>query len=188
MRVEISRLHKELGTTMIYVTHDQVEAMTLADRIVVLNEGRVEQIGAPLELYENPASKFVAGFVGSPKMNFLVAHVVESDARSATIELAGAERTRFIQPLSEPAPEPGSRVVVGVRPEHFGDAGRGDADLSVSVDMVEHLGGTSFVYASTAAGGELVIQRNADQSSDATEMTVSIRKSYLFDESGRRLR
>jgi lactose/L-arabinose transport system ATP-binding protein len=188
MRVEISRLHKELGTTMIYVTHDQVEAMTLADRIVVLNEGRVEQIGAPLELYENPASKFVAGFVGSPKMNFLSASVVEGDARGAVVELEATEGTRLVQPLSGPSPEPGSRVVVGVRPEHFGDAGTGAADLAVSVDIVEHLGGTSFIYARTAAGGELVIQRNAEQAADATAMTVSIRKSYLFDESGRRLR
>ncbi|RWG08556.1 MAG: sugar ABC transporter ATP-binding protein, partial [Mesorhizobium sp.] len=77
MRVEISRLHKELGVTMIYVTHDQTEAMTLADRIVVLKAGNVEQIGAPLDLYDNPANRFVAGFIGSPKMNFIAAKVVD---------------------------------------------------------------------------------------------------------------
>jgi lactose/L-arabinose transport system ATP-binding protein len=114
--------------------------------------------------------------------------VVEGDARGAVVELEATEGTRLVQPLSGPAPEPGSRVVVGVRPEHFGDAGTGAADLAVSVDIVEHLGGTSFIYARTAAGGELVIQRNAEQAADATAMTVSIRKSYLFDESGRRLR
>src|SRR5438067_1131630 len=77
MRVEISRLHKELGVTMVYVTHDQTEAMTLADRIVVLKAGNVEQIGAPLDLYDDPANRFVAGFIGSPKMNFLAATVIE---------------------------------------------------------------------------------------------------------------
>jgi lactose/L-arabinose transport system ATP-binding protein len=188
MRVEIARLHKELGVTMIYVTHDQTEAMTLADRIVVLRDGNIEQVGTPLDLYNNPDNQFVAGFVGSPKMNFIPARIVERGEKGATIELAGERPTRLTQPLTGQAPEPGSRVVVGVRPEHFGDAGKGDADLSVKVDIVEHLGGTSFVYASTTAGGELVIQRDADQFVDAAEMTVSIRRSYLFDENGMRLR
>ncbi|WP_353645552.1 sn-glycerol-3-phosphate ABC transporter ATP-binding protein UgpC [Mesorhizobium sp. WSM2239] len=188
MRVEIARLHKELGVTMIYVTHDQTEAMTLADKIVVLRAGNIEQVGRPLDLYDNPDNQFVAGFVGSPKMNFLPAHVVERDTSGVTVEFVGEKRTRLTQPLSGPAPEPGSRVVVGVRPEHFGDAGKGNADLPVSVDMVEHLGGTSFIYASTAGDHELVIQRDADRVADAGEITVSIRKSYLFDESGLRLR
>ncbi|WP_292456470.1 sn-glycerol-3-phosphate ABC transporter ATP-binding protein UgpC, partial [Mesorhizobium sp.] len=87
MRVEISRLHKELGVTMIYVTHDQTEAMTLADRIVVLKAGNVEQIGAPLDLYDDPANRFVAGFIGSPKMNFLSAKVVDTSNSAAIIEL-----------------------------------------------------------------------------------------------------
>jgi lactose/L-arabinose transport system ATP-binding protein len=188
MRVEIARLHKELGVTMIYVTHDQTEAMTLADRIVVLRDGNIEQVGTPLDLYNNPDNQFVAGFVGSPKMNFIPARIVERGEKSATIELAGERPTRLMQPLKGLAPEPGSRVVVGVRPEHFGDAGKGDADLAVKVDIVEHLGGTSFVYASAPAGGELVIQRDADQFADTAEMTVSIRRSYLFDENGMRLR
>jgi lactose/L-arabinose transport system ATP-binding protein len=188
MRVELARLHKELGVTMIYVTHDQTEAMTLADRIVVLRDGTIEQVGRPLDLYADPDNQFVAGFVGSPKMNFIPARIVERNEKGVTIELAGEERTRLTQPLAGPAPEPGSRVVIGVRPEHFGEAGKGDADLAVKADMVEHLGGTSFVYASTAAGDELVIQRDGDQFTDAAEMTVSIRKSYLFDEHGLRLR
>ncbi|MCV3239291.1 ABC transporter ATP-binding protein [Mesorhizobium sp. ZC-5] len=189
MRVELARLHKELGVTMIYVTHDQTEAMTLADRIVVLRDGTIEQVGRPLDLYNDPDNQFVAGFVGSPKMNFIPALVVEGDGRGVTVELAGQERTtRLTQPLAGPAPEPGSRVVVGVRPEHFGDAGKGDADLLVNVDIVEHLGGTSFIYASTAGDYGLVIQRDADGVADAAEITVSIRKSYLFDENGKRLR
>ncbi|PTE07567.1 ABC transporter ATP-binding protein [Mesorhizobium helmanticense] len=198
MRVEISRLHKELGTTMIYVTHDQTEAMTLADRIVVLRGGKVEQIGRPLDLYDNPDNQFVAGFVGSPKMNFIKGHIVGRDISGITVELAGQERTRITQPLAGAGPETespemgspkvGSKVVVGVRPEHFGNAGEGDADLAVHIDVVEHLGGTSFLYATTANGEDLVIQRDAAKVPDTSEITVSIRKSYLFDENGLRLR
>ncbi|UCI19270.1 sn-glycerol-3-phosphate ABC transporter ATP-binding protein UgpC [Mesorhizobium sp. B2-1-8] len=188
MRVEISRLHKELGATMVYVTHDQTEAMTLADRIVVLRGGHVEQIGRPLDLYDNPDNIFVAGFVGSPKMNFIKAHIVGRDAKGVVIELAGEEKTRITQPLTDTAPEPGSKVIVGVRPEHFGGAGEGDADLVVAIDVVEHLGGTSFLYARTAHGEDVVIQRDAAKVPETSDVTVSIRKSYLFDEKGLRLR
>ena len=104
MRVEISRLHKELGTTMIYVTHDQTEAMTLADRIVVLRAGNIEQIGRPLDLYDDPDNQFVAGFVGSPKMNFIKGRVVGRDASGVTVELAGQEKTRITQPLAGAVP------------------------------------------------------------------------------------
>ncbi|TPL58600.1 sn-glycerol-3-phosphate ABC transporter ATP-binding protein UgpC [Mesorhizobium sp. B2-4-2] len=188
MRVEISRLHKELGTTMVYVTHDQTEAMTLADRIVVLRGGHVEQIGRPLDLYDNPDNQFVAGFVGSPKMNFIKGRVVGCDARGVVVELAGQEKTRITQPLTGAASEIGSKVIVGVRPEHFGSAGEGDADLAVTIDVVEHLGGTSFLYARTANGEDVVIQRDAAKVPETSEITVSIRKSYLFDEKGLRLR
>ncbi|MCA0028927.1 MULTISPECIES: sn-glycerol-3-phosphate ABC transporter ATP-binding protein UgpC [unclassified Mesorhizobium] len=188
MRVEISRLHKELGTTMIYVTHDQTEAMTLADRIVVLRGGHVEQIGRPLDLYDNPDNQFVAGFVGSPKMNFIKGRVVGCDARGVVVELAGQEKTRITQPLTGAAPAIGSKVIVGVRPEHFGSAGEGDADLAVTIDVVEHLGGTSFLYARTANDEDVVIQRDAAKVPETSEIIVSIRKSYLFDEKGLRLR
>ncbi|MER8429448.1 ABC transporter ATP-binding protein [Mesorhizobium caraganae] len=188
MRVEISRLHKELGTTMIYVTHDQTEAMTLADRIVVLRGGHVEQIGRPLDLYDSPDNQFVAGFVGSPKMNFIEGRVVGRNTRSVTVELVGEEKARIMQPLAGAVPETGAKVIVGVRPEHFGNAGEGDADLTVGIDVVEHLGGTSFIYARTAHGEDLVIQRDAAKVPETSEITVSIRKSYLFDENGQRLR
>jgi lactose/L-arabinose transport system ATP-binding protein len=188
MRVEISRLHKELGTTMIYVTHDQTEAMTLADRIVVLRAGHVEQIGRPLDLYDDPDNQFVAGFVGSPKMNFIKGNIVGRNASSVTVELVGEEKTRITQPLAGAVPEAGAKVIVGVRPEHFGSAGEGDADLTVGIDVVEHLGGTSFIYARTAHREDLVIQRDAAKVPDTPEITVSIRKSYLFDENGQRLR
>ena len=100
MRVEISKLHEQLGNTMIYVTHDQVEAMTMADKIVVLRDGRVEQVGAPLELYHNPVNQFVAGFIGSPRMNFLNAKVVKQEGNNATLQLvAGEEFTMTLDQL-----------------------------------------------------------------------------------------
>ena len=116
MRVEISTLHRDLGNTMIYVTHDQVEAMTMADKIVVLNGGRIEQVGAPLELYNHPANRFVAGFIGSPKMNFLDGRV---DAREdgATVIRVGGASVRL--PRDLPGAVEGEPVTFGVRPEHL---------------------------------------------------------------------
>ncbi|HUE93820.1 sn-glycerol-3-phosphate ABC transporter ATP-binding protein UgpC, partial [Pseudomonas sp.] len=113
MRVEISRLHKELGTTMIYVTHDQTEAMTLADKIVVLNAGNIEQIGRPLDLYSDPNSQFVAGFVGSPKMNFMAGEVIGSGSGGITVELLNQGRARIVLPLSGELPAKGMPVTLG---------------------------------------------------------------------------
>ena len=130
MRVEIARLHKELGATMIYVTHDQIEAMTLADRIVVLRAGNIEQIGAPLELYDDPANQFVAGFIGSPKMNFLAAEVVDGESgqrrRSSLPAMTALGcASRFPDSHRRSA----AVIVLGIRPEHFGDAGSGRCDI-----------------------------------------------------------
>ena len=188
MRVEIARLHKELGVTMIYVTHDQTEAMTLADKIVVLRAGNIEQIGRPLDLYDDPDNQFVAGFVGSPEDELYSrpsgrARCKWRDGRTRPVRKGLCSGSR----LTKSALEPGSSVMVGVRPEHFGDEGKGDADIRVKVDVAEHLGGTSYLYARTAASDELVIQRDAEVV-DPTEITVSIRKSYLFDQKGLRLR
>ncbi|CAN7256374.1 sn-glycerol-3-phosphate ABC transporter ATP-binding protein UgpC [Mesorhizobium amorphae] len=190
MRVEISRLHKELGVTMIYVTHDQTEAMTLADRIVVLKAGNVEQIGAPLDLYDDPANRFVAGFIGSPKMNFLAAKVVEADNGSATVELVNHAGARLRKPLQTTPPAVGADVVLGVRPEHFFDAGQGDCDIAVKADVAEHLGSVSYVYAD-AGDTELIIEREASrQRASGDHLVVSIRagKALLFDTKGARIR
>jgi lactose/L-arabinose transport system ATP-binding protein len=190
MRVELSRLHKELGTTMIYVTHDQTEAMTLADKIVVLNAGRIEQIGRPLELYGDPNSQFVAGFVGSPKMNFMRAEAVASTAGGVTVELLNQGRARLTLPLSGPVPAPRTPLTIGVRPEHFGDPGAGDVDLTVNIDVAEHLGSTSYVYANMGTE-ELVIERDAtEEQTKAGQLTVSVpaARAYVFDAKGARLR
>jgi lactose/L-arabinose transport system ATP-binding protein len=191
MRVEISRLHKELGTTMIYVTHDQTEAMTLADKIVVMRAGNIEQTGRPFDLYEDPDNQFVAGFVGSPKMNFMKAGVVRSDAGAVTLELVNQGGVRLTRPLAGPLPPAGSAVTVGVRPEHFRGAGEGVSDLTLSVDVVENLGSTSFYYANVAAGEEVVIQRETTRTDLVAEtLTVSIpaERAYVFDGEGKRLR
>jgi lactose/L-arabinose transport system ATP-binding protein len=191
MRVEISRLHKELGATMIYVTHDQTEAMTLADKIVVLRAGNIEQIGKPLDVYDDPANQFVAGFVGSPKMNFLSGKVVQSGGGAVAIELAGLNGSSIRKPLGGAPPGVGSPVVLGIRPEHFGDAGKGDGDISVRIDVIEHLGSTSYLYARTAGGGEVVIERSTSREEadrDAITVSIAASKAYVFDSSGQRLR
>jgi lactose/L-arabinose transport system ATP-binding protein len=191
MRVEISRLHKELGVTMIYVTHDQTEAMTLADKIVVLRAGDIEQIGKPLDLYGDPDSQFVAGFVGSPKMNFMEAEVIGTDSGGITVELVNQGRARLVMPLRGTLPEKGMPVTIGVRPEHFGRAGQGDSDITVTVDVAEHLGSTSFAYANTVKGEELVIERDPalhELVSDTLTVSVSAARAYVFDAGGKRLR
>jgi lactose/L-arabinose transport system ATP-binding protein len=189
MRVEISRLHKELGVTMIYVTHDQVEAMTLADKIVVMNSGRIEQIGAPLKLYEDPDNLFVAGFIGSPKMNFMKAEVVDSRPGGIVVSLVNRGGVQLKLPLVGDVPDKGAPVTIGVRPEHFGEAGQGDADIVVKVDVTEQLGATSYAYAGVT-GEELIIERDPKRAAGSGPITVSIAaaQTYAFDEAGRRLR
>ena len=188
MRIEIARLHKELQTTIIYVTHDQVEAMTLADTIVVLRDGIIEQVGRPLDLYDDPANQFVAGFIGSPKMNFLPGTIVDKAGGQVTVELTHHDKARLPMPATGGAV--GDPVTVGVRAEHFGLAGTGSVDITLDVDVAEHLGSTSYVYAN--AGGEaLVIEREESRHENGNErITVSISadKAYLFDSTGDRLR
>lgn len=153
MRLEIARLHKRLNATMIYVTHDQVEAMTMADKIVVLKDGRVEQAGAPVALYEDPDNLFVAGFIGSPRMNFFEAVVdtVEGGVAHVTIPRLGG----ITVPVSIGSDiTGGSKVTFGIRPEHF-DTG-GEISSRLTIDVVENLGGVSYAY-STTEGDDLPI-------------------------------
>ena len=151
MRVEIARLHREIGATMIYVTHDQVEAMTLADKIVVLRKGQVEQVGKPLELYHDPDNRFVAGFIGSPAMNFVAATVV-SDGLAEAPGLGGTV------PTGAHLPAAGSKVEVGLRPQHL----RIVSGETHRVEMTEALGGVSFIHVSAATGEKLVIEAKGD--------------------------
>ena len=152
MRVEISRLHREIGATMIYVTHDQVEAMTLADKIVVLRKGMIEQVGKPLDLYRDPNNRFVAGFIGSPAMNF-VAGVTEAGGKVAAKGLSAT------LPLSVVLPGAGAEVTLGIRPQFL------TVDLGGSthrVEMTEALGGISFLHLTAPSGEKLVIEAKGD--------------------------
>ena len=153
MRVELSKLHAELGTTMIYVTHDQVEAMTMADRIVVLRDGLIEQSGTPLELYNRPANRFVAGFIGSPKMNFLEATVAGRNEHGVQVTLPGGEALSVAAEASRTAV--GDAVALGIRPEH---AVLADAGLPVQVGLIEQLGGNTVIYGTLSAQQPVVVQ------------------------------
>jgi multiple sugar transport system ATP-binding protein len=138
MRSEIKQLHRRLGNTVVYVTHDQVEAMTLADRVVVMHQGRIEQAAAPLDLYERPANTFVAAFIGAPSMNFVPACVA---AGGAGLELAGGGRVALGRALANRlGNQVGRTVTLGVRPEHVSAAARGDDGLSLRVQEIEPLG------------------------------------------------
>ncbi|NBS93775.1 MAG: ATP-binding cassette domain-containing protein, partial [Betaproteobacteria bacterium] len=137
-RIEIAKLHRELGATTVYVTHDQVEAMTLADRVVVLRDGRIEQVGTPLELYDHPANSFVAQFIGTPQMNMLPArHLVDLTQR-------------FALPVAADG-------FMGLRPEHVVLTAAGQGMLSMQVDLVEALGAETLLYLSNAQGLQLVL-------------------------------
>ena len=151
MRMELSNLHRDLAATMIYVTHDQIEAMTMADRIVVLDHGRICQVGAPLELYARPADRFVAAFIGSPSMNFLPATLTAS-GQQVTLDLGAGARPFTLTPRG-PAPQ-ATKVELGVRPEHVTltapDAP--DAVLPARIRLVERLGNQTLVHLETVAG------------------------------------
>ncbi|MFQ8433690.1 ABC transporter ATP-binding protein [Amaricoccus sp. W119] len=197
MRVEIARLHKELGATIVYVTHDQVEAMTLADKIVVLRAGRIEQVGSPLALYDDPDNAFIAGFIGSPKMNLLAGRVTEAGDGGVTVTLDRIDAAPFRKALGGPLPGVGTPVTVGVRPEHFAEhvtedgPGDGPARLSLETDLVEHLGGESYIYAHGGAGVRLIIKAQDSRHVEAGQtITASFRPeaAFLFDEEGLRLR
>ena len=156
MRLEISKLHKELGSTMIYVTHDQVEAMTLVDKIVVLRAGIIEQVGSPLDLYHDPDNVFVAGFIGSPRMNFLDARVDSSKNDVLTVTLDKFENTKLSLNIKGDHPVTGTDLLVGVRPEHF--TAQGVAKIETQIDVIENLGGASFAYAGSDGQNPLTIQ------------------------------
>ncbi|MEM7042092.1 MAG: sn-glycerol-3-phosphate ABC transporter ATP-binding protein UgpC [Pseudomonadota bacterium] len=190
MRVEIAKLHQDLGATMIYVTHDQVEAMTLADKIVVLRAGNVEQIGSPLHLYNDPDNEFVAGFIGSPKMNFLKARVDGVDGQIATIGLVDQHDTRLPVPIKD-APSPGTSVRLGIRPEHIAMANGADFKIELQAEVTEQLGGESYIYAHAASGEPLVVQQQGYSPVKAGEMvdfTFDADNAYLFASDGARIR
>ena len=155
MRLEIKRLQRELDVTSIYVTHDQVEAMTLADRLIVMNAGVADQIGTPMDVYERPASVFVAGFIGSPAMNFLAGKVVDG---SRAIELAGTGSVRITLPIGlATTAAAGTPVAVGIRPEHLHPAA--DGPLEFEIELAEPLGADTLLHGRFGEARELVTVR-----------------------------
>ena len=187
MRVELARLHQRLGSTMIYVTHDQVEAMTLADRIVVLQAGLIEQVGPPLEVFDDPANMFVAGFIGSPKMNFLPARVADAEGR--VLLIGGDQNAPVALPwLREPLAS-GQEVVLGLRPQHLRLAS--DGPLRVRPDVVEQLGDVGYLHGVTKGGDEVVAQvaeRLPVLPSTEVGLSFDPARAFVFAEGGRRLR
>ena len=182
MRVEIAKLHKRLGTTMIYVTHDQVEAMTLADKIVVMREGRIQQAGSPMALYKDPANKFVAGFIGSPGMNFLNGVVGNGKVKIAALE--GMEIATDVT-----LPEEGAKVTVGLRPQALSII---RAESSTEIDITEHLGDVSYHYLTTTTGEKIIVEdKNEDTFDLGTQVVVEFSPEdalFFNDTSGLRLR
>lgn len=144
MRIELAKLHNQLKSTMIYVTHDQIEAMTMADKIVVLDAGFVSQVGKPLELYHYPKNRFVAGFIGSPKMNFISVFIQEAEKERVQVQLNNGQL--FWIPVDGSSVKRGARMSLGIRPEHLVPAEEGDAVLEGEVQVIERLGNETQVY------------------------------------------
>jgi len=181
MRIELANLHDRLGNTMIYVTHDQVEAMTMADKIVVLRLGHVEQVGAPLELYNRPANRFVAGFIGSPRMNFLDGRILRADAAGVLVEVPG------VPPLTVAADGAGCRagdpVALGVRPEHVRVNGGQANTAEARVGATEQLGSDSYLYCELPQGQTLTIHHPGQtriQRQDVVQVDFDPAACHLF--------
>jgi lactose/L-arabinose transport system ATP-binding protein len=173
MRVEITRLHRELGTTIIYVTHDQVEAMTLADKIVVLKEGRIQQVGAPLSLYDDPQNIFVAGFIGSPTINLLKGSITDGKLSIPSLETLKLD-------VSDTITSSMSELIIGLRPQHLKLAKSGDLE----VEFTEALGDISYIYLKTQSGDRVVVE-SRDEKLPSTRAKVGIEvkasKALFFD-------
>ncbi|MCV6823914.1 MULTISPECIES: ABC transporter ATP-binding protein [Halocynthiibacter] len=174
MRYEIAKLHQNLAATMIYVTHDQTEAMTLADRIVVLDGGYIAQVGTPRELYENPANLFVAQFIGSPKMNVMPCEV---SGKSYTIGGTGGGAYD----------RAGAAVQVGCRPEHISFTKAGEGTLDGTVDVLEYLGADTFVIVDGGASGQITVRVEGDtkvKSGDRVGLEFDPKRLHFFDAEG----
>jgi multiple sugar transport system ATP-binding protein len=184
-RKELAALHGEIGGTMIYVTHDQVEAMTLADRIVVLRAGRIEQVGTPLEVYNHPANLFVAGFIGSPRMNLLPARVAGSG------QVTIGNDTRSIPLPSTGQTASGASITLGARPEHIDVVDETQADLVIMVNLVEQLGGETYLYGSAPGLPELTVRQDGQARYDRNQrvgLRLEREALHLFDADGQAIR
>jgi multiple sugar transport system ATP-binding protein len=186
MRVELAKIKSQLNTTVVYVTHDQVEAMTLADKIVVLRDGRIEQVGRPLDLYANPANQFVAGFIGSPKMNFLSGKVVAQETQQIELLLASSARVRGACVPSVPV---GTELTFGIRPEHLSLVPAKPGELQGDVVVVERLGGETYFHIRVA--DQTLIAKIDGDSGVGVGGTIGLNfepgRAHFFLKDGRRL-
>jgi ABC-type sugar transport system ATPase subunit len=194
MRIEIARLKSDLNTTMVYVTHDQVEAMTLADKIVVLRAGQIEQVGAPLELYHHPKNQFVAGFLGSPNMNFITTAVEHADSRAVVVRLNGGAALQVSGVMPPEHLRSGAALTLGIRPEHLVVIPAGAehspafaATVEGRVFVVEHLGGETYVYVKLADQSTVVMRADGDYAArigDTLRLGVPAAACHLFEANG----
>jgi multiple sugar transport system ATP-binding protein len=187
MRIELTKLHRELNATMIYVTHDQVEAMTMADKIVVLRDGYVEQVGAPLDLYHNPVNTFVAGFIGSPSMNFIDGKISGISDNNVECELVNSQKMQ-LHCLPGEEMTTGETVKVGVRPEHLELTENGDTKLQGKVFAVERLGGETYLYVNTEKNEELTVHAAGDKVvgvGDLVSIGFATKHCHLFNGQGK---
>ena len=188
-RLEIAKLHKELAATIVYVTHDQVEAMTLGDKIVVMHEGRIQQAGSPLELYQHPQNLFVAGFIGSPKMNLLPGTVTQVTEDSVTVAVAGGVQLRA--EVAPGATKPGDKVALGLRAEQIREHAQGTERFSGTVNLVEHLGEANFIYLTLEGGQDIVVRGDGNRDIDIgerLELSADSHAFHVFDAQGQALR
>ncbi|MBJ7312969.1 ABC transporter ATP-binding protein [Rugamonas sp. CCM 8940] len=188
-RLEIAKLQRQLGATTVYVTHDQVEAMTLGDKIVVMHEGRVQQAGSPLELYQQPANRFVAGFIGAPTMNFFDGKVLEAAADGVLVALEQGGQARAL--VDGGGLRAGDAVSLGLRAEHALADGQAGERFAGTVSVVEHLGETNYVYLTMADGRDVVIRSDANLAlrlGQPLAFTADSRAFHLFDADGRAAR
>ena len=189
MRAELSRLHRQLRATMVYVTHDQVEAMTLADRLVVLNAGHVEQVGSPIEVYQRPRTRFAAGFLGSPRMNFIAGEVAEVTGQGVAVKLTGGGTVTAL--VAGDGVQPGAAVTVGIRPEHVRIAGDGQAPLSAAIQLVENLGDHAILHLDREQqdGGRVLakIDKAPAREGQTIGFELPAADCHVFDRDGRAL-
>jgi multiple sugar transport system ATP-binding protein len=182
MRIELARLHDELDATMIYVTHDQIEAMTMADKIVVLQSGLVEQVGSPMELYHHPRNLFVAGFIGSPKMNFLEVSAVGSAPGGVTVKLPSGATCEV--PVAGDGVTAGSPLTLGIRPEHLYESEQGVVEGEIVV--IERLGGETCLYLQ-AGDASMTVVTDGDvvhRVHDRVRLGFDPLRAHLFDSEG----
>ncbi len=185
MRFELAKLHQDIKTTMIYVTHDQIEAMTLADKIVVLDRGRISQVASPIELYNAPANKFVASFVGSPSMNFFPGALGGIAGRRASVTLPGG---RVVEVALRSTPPDAGQIELGVRPEHLTLVAPGDlsASFAGAVAFVERLGSSTLLYVDTPAG-RLIVEGDGNlgvKPGERVGLAVDAAQAHLFGADG----